>query len=190
MQKSYPHQQQRNDLRSAAKGSPDAFSRFYEQTVGALFAYVHFHTGDRQEAEDVVSEAFLRLVDNLDRVSRRSNGSPKAWLFTVARNILVDKYRKAGGNYPINIDQAETVAAAALTPEQSAIRSENIAGVLQQLQSLSVRQQEVLSLRYFGDLRNREIAALLEIDERTVSSQITRGLQTIRAQMTKEATSS
>jgi RNA polymerase sigma-70 factor, ECF subfamily len=64
----------------------------HDEHAGALWAYVVRLTGDRGRADDVVQETLLRAWRN-PRVLDQSQGSPRAWLFTVARRIVIDDWR-------------------------------------------------------------------------------------------------
>jgi RNA polymerase sigma-70 factor, ECF subfamily len=64
----------------------------HDEHAGALWAYVVRLTGDRGRAEDIVQETLLRAWRN-PRVLDQSQGSPRAWLFTVARRIVIDDWR-------------------------------------------------------------------------------------------------
>lgn len=178
--KPYSRKKQQKDLNAAASGSETAFNRFYERTMGALFSHFAFVTGSQAEAEEIVSETYLRLVRALPAMNLNADSAPRAWLFTVANNILMDRYRKEKPGQSTSLDEIILAAPDYDGPEYQTDRSTDASRLRKAMKQLSPRQQQILSLRYFGDMRNREIATQLKIDERTVSAHLARGLKLLR----------
>lgn len=78
-------------VQRAKAGDRDAFVTLYRRYVDELFGYAYHQLGDVQDAEDVTSETFLRLVTGLDGFDQRA--SFRTWLYTIARNQLRDRWR-------------------------------------------------------------------------------------------------
>ena len=85
--------EQEQGLVSRARDDPDALQALYRLYVRRIYGYVASRINNRQDAEDVVSEVFLRMVRTLDRFSNRHSYSFSAWIFTIARNAVSDYYR-------------------------------------------------------------------------------------------------
>lgn len=81
-------------VRRAQAGEREAFIGLYRRYVDEIFGYAYRQLGDVQDAEDVTSETFLRLVTGLDGFDLRS--SFRTWLYTIARNQLRDRWRAQG----------------------------------------------------------------------------------------------
>src|ERR1700761_5897985 len=115
----------------------------HDEHAGALWAYVVRLTGDRGRAEDVVQEPLLRAWRN-PRVLDQSQGSPRAWLFTVARRIVIDDWRAR---------QSRPEVATADPPERGvADESERIVTsevVTTALRTLTPMHREVLLETYY-----------------------------------------
>src|SRR5919109_1034776 len=76
----------------ATAGDPEAFAKLYDAYVERVSRYVYFRVTDDCDMEDLVSQVFLKAWENLDRYKRGS--SPFiAWLYTIARNLVIDHYR-------------------------------------------------------------------------------------------------
>jgi RNA polymerase sigma factor (sigma-70 family) len=73
-----------------------------------------------------------------------------------------------------------------LQPEEALTQRETFRHMRALLETLSPRRQEVITLRFFGGLRNKEIAHVLDLDERTIASHLSRGLEDLREKMTTE----
>jgi RNA polymerase sigma-70 factor (ECF subfamily) len=160
-----------------AAGDPAAFTRLYAHYFPRLYAYARYRVDEEHEAEEVVAETFLKVVETLDRFDWRHTQSFAAWLFRIARNVLIDRTRRARRAPSVSLGDMHDLAGHALPPDEAAMRAEELATLHRLVATLSPRRQEIITLRFFGGLRNREIAQILEIDERTVAAHICRGLE-------------
>lgn len=75
---------------------PEEFSRFYDEMFPRLFAYIAYRVGRRQDAEDLVSQTFLKVVEKIETFEYHHPGSLEAWIFTIAQNLIKNHYRKNG----------------------------------------------------------------------------------------------
>ncbi len=162
---------------------PDAFQELYHRYFRRLYSYVISRIGNPHDAEDVVSEIFLRVVKRLDQLRNRYPASFAAWLFTIARNTITDHYRRFGRRETlISLEAAEPLPATAWEPDRAVTAHEQSAQLHQLVLMLPERQREIITLRYYGGLRNQEIAAVLGIGEKTVSAYLSRALDELRKQ--------
>ncbi len=147
----------------------DALMRaLHEEHAAALWSYALYLTsGDRIRAEDVVQETLLRAWRSGD-VLDQSQGSAKAWLFTVARRIAIDGWRSASA-------RSEVVTAA---PPERAVAD----GTDRAVQGWLVAEahREVLVLCYFQGYSVADAAARLGVAEGTVKSRTHYGLRALR----------
>ena len=129
----------------------------------ALVAYVRRQLGDLETARDVVQEAFLRLC-RTDRPPPPDRARP--WLYRVCRNLAIDHLRKEGRMHLLDqtgglTDPATAGGSASRhSAERSAERAEETTRLLDFVQELPPRQQEVLRLRFQDALSYREIASV------------------------------
>lgn len=161
-----------------ARYDPQAFERLYNRFFPRLYAYVAYRVGRTQDAEDLVADTFLKAVEALGRFEWRHEGSFAAWLFRIAHNSISDYHRRnPRSQEPIPLDEMPELQAHALLPEEDLLQKEQFAHLRGLLDTLSPRRQEIISLKFFGGLRNAEIAAIMGLDERTVASHLCRGLR-------------
>jgi RNA polymerase sigma factor (sigma-70 family) len=153
------------------------FERLYEKHAQPLFGFLVYRTGDRAQAEDVLGEAFLRALRARRRFDRR-RGSEKAWLYSIALNVLRDEVRRSAAESRA-VERVEAVAAA--EPAGGGIELvEDRDLVMRSLGKLSPEEREAIALRYGGQLTVPEMARALDLPLRTVESRVHRALRKLR----------
>lgn len=162
-------------VQPAQDGNEAAFRQLYHHFLPKIYSYVVCRIGHRQEAEDITSTIFLKLVENIDRFKSRGEGSFSAWIFTITRNELKQYYRRKSPE----ATSTKTIDVQPLI-EKGLLQAENFQYIQAALTGLSDRRAEVVRLRFLGGLRNKEIAILLKLDERTVAAHISRALEDLR----------
>lgn len=142
----------------------------YEQHYQALYRYLLLTGSAPDEAQDVIQQSFIRLIQILqdgDPVDQ-----PKSWLMRVVHNIRVDRYRKQkreiGFESPKVIQVADRLFAHEPDPEARLLSMERHRQVKASFRSLSPQQYQYLLLRVEG-LKLREIAEIFGVSVQTVS---------------------
>ena len=134
--------------------------------------------GTVQDTEDLVSDTFLKAVENVSRFDYRGMGSFAAWLFRIAHNVVSDFRRQRGRRQePLSLETVPDIQDSRLSPDNAVVRKEDFAHLRRLIDTLSPRRQEVILLKFFGGLRNREIGQILRLDERAVASHLCRGIE-------------
>ncbi len=146
----------------------------YDDHVGALRHYVASLVRDSGAAEDVVQETLLRTWQH-HRVLDDSSISPRAWLYRVARNIVIDEYRRAQNRYEVRTDSPPEQ----FTPDLSDRMLDSWL-VADALSCLSKDQRIVIQRAYYRDMTTHQIAAELRIPEGTVKSRMHYGMRELR----------
>lgn len=182
-----PDHQQIDDeqflIRNAAH-HPEAFRQLYRRYFPRVFGYVAARMGTREDAEDVTSTVFMRVVTGLSGFDYRGPGTFAAWVFRIASNEVAQFYRdhhRERGQTPLA--ELPEIADHALAPDERLVRKELFGRLRGHITALSSRRQEVIVLRFFAGLRNQEIAAVLNLDERTVASHLARALDDLRRRL-------
>lgn len=169
--------QQEQKLLAQAPHNPAAFQTLYHHYFPKVYAYVSYRVGRVAETEDIVSDVFLRVVEQLATFEWRGDGSFAAWLFRLAHNRVADFFRRSRAQTtPLPLEALPDIAAHEALPGEALLRKELFGQLRALLETLSPRRQEIITLKFFGGLRNRDIAELLGLDERTVASHLSRGL--------------
>src|SRR6478736_4740440 len=89
----------------ARKGDQRAFAEIVGLYKDKLFHLAYRMTGSRQEAEDVVQDAFLRVYNNLDRYDENQKFS--TWIYRIATNLCIDRLRKRKPNYSLDAEMSD-----------------------------------------------------------------------------------
>jgi RNA polymerase sigma-70 factor, ECF subfamily len=167
-------------VRRVREGDRDAFlalTRAYQKKVFAL-AYSFFR--NKEDALDLVQETFLRLYQKIDLFQDGHNF--EAWLLQVARNLCIDHYRK---NYVKRREMEVSTPVEDLpiadTRAEGGERSADLKAVLSRcVDQLAERQRTIFILRHYNQLKNEEIAQMLEISIGTVKSLHFKAIQNLR----------
>lgn len=163
--------------RSADRATDEAFIRaLYEQHARPLLSYaLRLTGGDRQRAEDVVQETFLRAWRHPEAIERTPE-AVRPWLFTVARNIAVDAFRARRARPPeAGPDGLEVVAV-----DDDVDRALEAWQVTDALASLSTDHRQVLIETYYRGRSVAEAAAVLEVPAGTVKSRTYYALRALK----------
>lgn len=131
----------------------------FDSCYPRIVRYTYSRTGNATEAEDIASEVFVRAFESLDRY--RDKGAPmEAWLFRIAHNLIVDRYRKSGTFDRVTDDEGIELQSSDDTAGQ-AERRLLMREVRAALQNLTADQREVVTLRFFGGLNSKEVALVM-----------------------------
>jgi RNA polymerase sigma-70 factor (ECF subfamily) len=156
--------------------SGDELRELYRRYSGQLFGFACNALGDRELAEEVVQDVFARAWRHADGYDRR-RASVRTWLYTIARNRVVDARRRAAVRPEVaGAAEPESPAELDRTLEQAVLRWQVAAA----LARLSPEHREVIRLAHYGGLTLREIAERKGIPLGTVKSRTSYALRSLR----------
>ena len=167
-------------LLRTGQGDRDAFARLYSLTRGAVYALALSMLQDAHEAQDIAQDAFVRVWESAP--GYRTQGSPMAWLLTIARNLARSRLRQRGRQTTLDEEVWNAIPAdtSDITPEDRAVLQQSLA-------RLGAEERQVILLHAVTGLKHREIALLLEQPLSTVLSKYHRGLNKLKALMKGES---
>ena len=166
-------------LVSLAQASPQAFEHLYRRYRLPVLAFCYRQLGDRDDAEDAASAAFVAALRGLPRFQDRGN-SFRAWLFQIVRNEIGMSRRHARRHPEQPLETADDLADPARSPEDLALLADGQLRLAALLSLLSPSERSVIDLR-LADLTTNEIADVLEISQQNVRSTQSRALARLRA---------
>ena len=160
-------------LAGLAAGDRDSLAELYRRTRAAVYGLALSYLKNSQDAEDVTQDTFVRVWDGA--VQYRPQGSPMAWLLTIARNLARMKLRQGARQAELSEEEWEAIPAdsPSVTPEDRELLQTALAG-------LEDQERQVVLLHAVTGLKHREIAALLEMPLATVLSKYHRALKKLK----------
>jgi RNA polymerase sigma-70 factor (ECF subfamily) len=176
----YPHLPDENLMLLVEGGDADAFAALYDRYCRLAYSVAHKLTGERQAAEDLTQEAFIKVWRSADGY-RPQRGSVRTWILSVVRNRGIDQLRAKATRRRMQ----EKVEASARRSEPSEAFAQvwheaRLGRVRQALDALPHLQQQVLELAHFTDLTHMEIAERLHLPLGTVKGRLRLGLEKLR----------
>ena len=145
--------------------------------VPRVYAYVAYRLGDGPDAEDVTSRVFERAL-RYRHTWDRTRGEPIAWLIGIARRCIEDGRRDPR---LVPLDGVDLATAGSL--EEETVASLELRSAIE---ALSLRDRELIALRYGADLDSRQIAAALDMSAATVRVALYRALERLRHHLADE----
>ena len=167
-----PPDAERAEVECAKNREPAAWAAWYDRYFPALYRYALARTANREEAEDIASQVFVRALESIDRY--RYEGRPVlAWLYRICHNLVADRARRDKRRPYIPL---ESIDAKGTADEQLIARTE----LAEALNRLNREQREVVVLRYLVAMNTREIAAAMGKSEAAVYSLQVRAVSNLR----------
>ena len=156
------------------------FEELYRSCASDLYGYVASIVRDRAAAEDVTALAFERAYRRRALFDLR-RGTPRSWLFAIARNAALDELRRRRRGGQLVGDVADERAEEALEAlESDAEFAERRLLVRDGLAALDPRDREVILLKFLGRLSNAELARVLRCSESNAGTRLHRAIERLR----------
>jgi RNA polymerase sigma-70 factor (ECF subfamily) len=158
----------------------DKLERLYTAYYPLMFAAAMKVLHDPDKARDAVHEAVMNIIRHLDRVDEGDEFAVRSFLCVVAKHCAIDLWRRENKSPVEDIEDAEPyLSDPSTSPLESVGSGDGYAFLVQCIGSLSDACKTVCQLRYIHGLRETEIADLLGLPPKTVSSRIYRGKQSL-----------
>jgi RNA polymerase sigma-70 factor (ECF subfamily) len=154
------------------------FESLYRTSRDDVYAYVAGVVRDRSAAEEATAAAFERAFSRRASFSAE-RGSPRAWLFGIARNAAYDELRRRGRTEPVADPEERRPPGGDSTAEVALRRAALASG----LARLSQEERELVAFKFEAGLANAEIGTVLGISESNVGTRLSRVVAKLRAAM-------
>jgi RNA polymerase sigma-70 factor (ECF subfamily) len=179
--------------RLAKTGDRGAFADLVELYKDKIYHLGYRMLGNRQEAEDVTQETFLRVYRSLDRYDESMKFS--TWIYRIGTNLSIDRLRKRKATYSLDADVAPDgegtdwygmLASEEPTPEGRVLLSESQRRIREAIDSLPKKYKSVVVLKYLHDMSLQEIGDVLDMPVTTVKTRVHRGREFLRKKLEHE----
>jgi RNA polymerase sigma-70 factor (ECF subfamily) len=173
-------------------GDRRAFAELVELYKDKIYHLGYRMLNQKQEAEDVVQETFLRVYTNLERYDENQKFS--TWIYRIATNLCIDRLRKRKPSYSIDAEMANgegadwhvILASKDPGPDEELILSETQTNIREAIQTLPDKYKAVVILRYLHDMSLQEIGEVLDMPVTTIKTRVHRGREFLRKKLQSE----
>ena len=156
-----------------------ALSTLVRKCYPFVFRYFYYRSIIREDAEDLTSDVFVRVVNSI----RSQKGYFPAWLFSIAKNLLIDYYRKKGKSRETSLEEIEEPFSNSDENKRDVLQSKRIEKMLN---LLTDEQKEVIILRFIEGNTNEEIAKIMNKSVGAIKGLQFRALSALRVILKKE----
>lgn len=173
-------------IKKIKKGDHQAFAEMVDKYKNKVYVICFRMVGNKQEAEDLSQETFLRAYRYIGQYDMERKFS--TWLFRIATNLSIDalRRRKPGVSLDAELLGTEGLALEAILPDNQAspdekmVQNELETAVQKEIQRLPEKYRTAIVLKYLEDLSLKEISEIMDIPVATVKTRIHRGREQLR----------
>lgn len=172
-------------------GNNNAFDMLLERNQQKLFSYILFVVRNREAANDIFQDTFLKVIVKLQNGDYQPTGKFSAWLTRIAHNVIMDKFRVVQNGGIVDVDEENDMAKIEgenLTDEPIEtyfINEQTLADVKNLMENLPPVQREVVFMRYFQEMSFKEIAAATDVSINTALGRMHYAIQNLRRMVKK-----
>lgn len=168
-----------------SKGNNLAFDELLNRHRYKVYNYIYFIIKNREMAEDVFQDTFVKAIMCIKQGRYTENGKFKAWILRIAHNLIIDYFRLERTENVISNDETEVdlfnnSSLSDITIEDQMIKSQVLEDVKRLVEYLPDNQRDVLLMRYYKDMSFKEIAEKEGISINTALGRMRYAIMNIR----------
>jgi RNA polymerase sigma-70 factor, ECF subfamily len=145
-------------IRRAQALDPGALAELYDRHFNGIYRYCYRRTRHQADAEDLTEQVFLKMVDSIERYRPRGLAF-SSWLYRIAHNLLVDRYRRSGRE-AMELSAELPDRGSHADPATLLQHSEDRRRLFEAIRQLTAEQQQLITMRFIDGLEVEEIARL------------------------------
>jgi RNA polymerase sigma-70 factor (ECF subfamily) len=166
--KNVPWQDEEVLVRRAQQQDVQAFTKLYETYFDKIYRYIASRVRNEMEAEDLTQQVFMKMLHSIS--SYKSKGIPfSSWIYRIAHNQVVDFLRQQKKTATVDIEGLP-LPCTGEDPQHRMEREVDVAELKKATQHLTAAQQEVLSLRFSGELSIAQCAEIMGKSEGAIKA--------------------
>jgi len=169
------------------------FEKIYQHFMPKIYRYFYFKVLDKQMAEDLTSELFIKVYKNLMTANLNSRAF-RAWIYKIAKNLLIDFYRKTGKDKEeaLQFEGFEDKENSDLVEDNFFIKNSSIiekelgfqnCKLIEAMNKLTKLQRDVLLLKFIEDFDYKTIADIFEKKQLTIRGILFRALAKLKSEI-------
>lgn len=155
------------------------FAKIYDQYINKIYRFVYIKVNSQEAAEDITSKVFLNGWESFRQNPGRIE-NPSAFLYQIARNLVVDHYREKAKAQFVPAESLSEVLDSSIDIEEKAIINADLATVRKALSGLKDDYQNVVIWHYLDDMPICDVAKLLDRSEEATRVLLYRALSSLR----------
>ncbi|WP_345239091.1 RNA polymerase sigma factor SigX [Pontibacillus salipaludis] len=166
------------------------FQDLYEKYHKDVFQFIFYMVKNREQAEDLVQEVYIKVMNSYDRF--KGDSSEKTWMFSIARHVTIDFFRKQKRKRNRIMEffdwgeQGHLIQDDQPIPEEIALQNEEIQKMYHCLERCTTDQKTVIILRYIQSMSIQETAEILGMTVSKVKTTQHRGMKALQTYMNEE----
>lgn len=152
----------------------EPFAELYRQHIDEIYRFIYYKTSNKEVAEDLTAQTFMQALEHLSQFQQRPGARFSSWLYTIARNQVIDHYRRH--KQTVDLDSVDPVSNA---PTAGSLVDEHLQKdqVKTVLQMLPESDRELLQLRLWQDQSYSDIAKIIGVNQIAVRARYSRALK-------------
>jgi RNA polymerase sigma-70 factor (ECF subfamily) len=164
------------------------FAELFRQYYPRVYNYLRYRVYSREDTEDLISLVFEKAYTHRQQFDA-AKGLFSTWLFGIAHHSLANYYRtrQRRGVWETEEELPEDLVKPDSSPEMQMIQQEIVVQLLQGLDHLGERDQEVISLKFAGRLSNQEIGQIMNLPEKNVAVVLFRAMRRLQQHVGRAA---
>ncbi len=170
-------------LAAVTRGELDAFTKLYDMYLERIYRFVYYRLPHKEIAEDITSDVFVSALEKIASYNP-NKASFATWLYTIARNKIIDHARKSK---PVEIIEQAFDLSSGDNPAKDASQALDIAKAKEYLNTLDQTQRDIVIMRIWDELSHKEIAAVLNMSEAAVKMNYSRTIAKMQTHFTHAA---
>jgi RNA polymerase sigma-70 factor (ECF subfamily) len=174
------------------QGEVRAFEILLGRHRKPVFNFILRYVGDKETAEDLLQETFMRVIKGADAYKRQAKFT--TWLYTIARNLCVDQTRRRKHRRHASLDAPmsasedsgtllDVLPGSEMASDRKSVNKQLHETMQRAIGSLSEEQREVFLMREFLDMPFKQIAEVVGVPENTVKSRMRYALEKLRLEL-------
>jgi RNA polymerase sigma-70 factor (ECF subfamily) len=180
-----PGFQDKKKMTDAHPEQPE-FTDIYDRYFAKVYNYIRYRIGDPAATDDVASRVFEKALTGLESYDPHK-GPIEAWLFGIARNVVIDHFRTKRWRSWLSLDAVSEKAWNDPKSGEALLKSEDRQEILIAMELLGEREREILALKFGAGMTNRAIAGQTGLNESNVGVILYRTIKTLRVALRKNS---
>ena len=163
----------------------ESFTRIFNLYYKRVYNYTYYRVNSQEVAEDLTSQIFEKIMCKMDTYIKEK-AKFEIWLFAIARNTINDYFRKQKKHKLISLDSILDLVSKDRGPEDLIINKETNNKLLKALNVLEGKERNIIAYKFGANLKNTEIAKILDISESNVGVKLHRIMKKLKTELERE----